>query len=75
MPGPFRLSARGPGGTVPIDADAANTVVMRDGLIARFEMFWDRDAAFAAAGLARLLADDAAVGASPSGRARSTRGP
>jgi ketosteroid isomerase-like protein len=36
---------------VPIDAEAANTVVMRDGKIARFEMFWDRDAARKAAGL------------------------
>jgi ketosteroid isomerase-like protein len=49
----LRLSARGKESSVPIDAQGANTVVMRDGRIARFEMFWDRAAAFAAAGLAR----------------------
>jgi hypothetical protein len=48
-----RLSARGKESSVPIDAQGANTVVMRDGSIAHFEMFWDRDAAFAAAGLVR----------------------
>lgn len=45
------LTARGKESSVPIDADGANTIVMRDGKIARFEMFWDRDAALAAVGL------------------------
>jgi ketosteroid isomerase-like protein len=45
------LTARGKESSVPIDAEAANTVVMRDGKIARFEMFWDRAAAMKAAGL------------------------
>jgi ketosteroid isomerase-like protein len=45
------LRARGKESSVPIDAEAANTVVMRDGKIARFEMFWDRSAALEAAGL------------------------
>ncbi len=48
-----RLTARGRESSVPIDAEAANTVVMRDGKIARFEMFWDRGDALEAAGLPR----------------------
>jgi ketosteroid isomerase-like protein len=46
-----RLTARGKESSVPIDAKGANVVVMRDGKIARFEIFWDRDEALAAAGL------------------------
>jgi ketosteroid isomerase-like protein len=45
------LSGRGKESNVPIDADTANTVVMRNGKIVRFELFWDRDEALEAAGL------------------------
>jgi ketosteroid isomerase-like protein len=47
----LHLTARGKESSVPIDAEAANTLVMRDGKIARFEMFWDRDAAMRTVGL------------------------
>jgi ketosteroid isomerase-like protein len=46
----IRLTARGKGSGVTIDAEVANVVRMRDGRIARLEMFWDREAALAAAG-------------------------
>lgn len=46
----IRLKARGKGSGVDIDAEVANLVRMRDGRIARLEMFWDRDAALSAAG-------------------------
>jgi ketosteroid isomerase-like protein len=46
----IRLQARGKGSGVAIDAEVANVVSMRDGRVARLEMFWDRDAALAAAG-------------------------
>jgi ketosteroid isomerase-like protein len=46
-----RLHARGKESSVPTEADGANLVSMRDGMITRFEMFWDRDAALVAAGL------------------------
>jgi ketosteroid isomerase-like protein len=45
------LNARGKGSGVTIDAEVANVVRMRDGRIARLEMFWDREAALAAAGV------------------------
>jgi ketosteroid isomerase-like protein len=47
----IRLNARGKGSGVTIDAEVANVVRMRDGRIARLEMFWDREAALAAAGV------------------------
>jgi ketosteroid isomerase-like protein len=47
----IRLNARGKGSGVSIDAEVANVVRMRDGRIARLEMFWDREAALAAAGV------------------------
>ena len=46
----IRLEGRGKGSGVDIDAKVANVVNMRDGRIVRLEMFWDRDAALAAAG-------------------------
>ena len=46
----FRLRARGKGSGVDIDAAVANVVRLRNGRVARTEMFWDRDAALAAAG-------------------------
>jgi ketosteroid isomerase-like protein len=46
----IRLQARGKGSGVAIDAEVANLITMRDGRVARTEMFWDRDAALAAAG-------------------------
>ena len=46
----IQLKARGKGSGVAIDAEVANVVTMRDGRIARLEMFWDRDAALVAAG-------------------------
>ncbi len=48
----IRLKARGKGSGVDIDAEVANVVRMRDGRIARLEMFWDRAEALAAAGAA-----------------------
>jgi ketosteroid isomerase-like protein len=47
----IRLTARGKGSGVTIDAEVANVVRMRDGRIARLEMFWDRDTALTAAGV------------------------
>ena len=41
----MRLQARGKGSGVDTDAQVANVVNMRDGRIARLEMFWDREAA------------------------------
>ena len=46
----IQLKARGKGSGVAIDAEVANVVTMRDGRIARLEMYWDRDAALTAAG-------------------------
>ena len=46
----IRLLARGKGSGIDTDAEVANVVQMRDGRIARLEMFWDRDAALRAAG-------------------------
>jgi ketosteroid isomerase-like protein len=46
----LRLQARGKGSGVSIDAEVANVVRIRDGKIARLEMFWDREAALRAAG-------------------------
>ena len=46
----LRLQAQGKGSGVEIDAQVANVVHMRDGQITRLEMFWDREAAIAAAG-------------------------
>ena len=46
----MRLQARGKGSGVDTDAQGANVVNMRDGRIARLEMFWDREAALHAAG-------------------------
>ena len=47
-----RLHARGKESNAPTEAEGANLVAIRDGKITRFEMFWDRDAALQAAGLA-----------------------
>jgi ketosteroid isomerase-like protein len=46
----MRLQGRGKGSGMNIDAEVANLVRMRDGRIARLEMFWDREAALTAAG-------------------------
>jgi ketosteroid isomerase-like protein len=46
----IRLQARGKGSGVDIDAQVANVVNLRDGRIARLEMFWDRNMALRAAG-------------------------
>ena len=46
----IRLKARGKGSGIATDAEVANVVHVRDGRIARLEMFWDRDAALRAAG-------------------------
>jgi ketosteroid isomerase-like protein len=46
----IRLFARGKGSGVDIDAEVANVVNVRDGRIARLEMFWNREAALRAAG-------------------------
>jgi ketosteroid isomerase-like protein len=46
----LRLQAQGKGSGVAIDAEVANVVRMRSGRIERLEMFWDREAALAAAG-------------------------
>jgi ketosteroid isomerase-like protein len=47
----LRLTGRGKGSGVNIDADVANVASIRDGKIARLEMFWDREAALRAAGV------------------------
>jgi ketosteroid isomerase-like protein len=47
----MRLQARGKGSGIDTDAQVANVVSMRDGRIARLEMFWDREAALRAAGV------------------------
>jgi ketosteroid isomerase-like protein len=47
----MRNIGRGKGSGLEIDADVANLVTVRDGKIARLEMFWDRDAALHAAGV------------------------
>jgi ketosteroid isomerase-like protein len=49
------LSAKGKGSGLDVDARVATLVHTRDGLVTRVEMYWDRDAALAAAGVA---ADD-----------------
>lgn len=46
------LSGRGKESTVPIEAETANTVIVRNARIVRFELFWDREEALEAAGLA-----------------------
>ena len=46
----IRLLARGKGSGVDTDAQVANVVTLRDGRIARLEMFWDRADALRAAG-------------------------
>jgi ketosteroid isomerase-like protein len=47
------LSGRGKESDVPIEAETANLIVVRDGRIVRFELFWDRGDALEAAGLPR----------------------
>jgi ketosteroid isomerase-like protein len=47
-----RLVGRGKESSVPIEAEVANIITMRDGRIARQEQYWDRDEARRAAGLA-----------------------
>jgi ketosteroid isomerase-like protein len=47
----MRNIGRGKGSGLEIDADVANLVTVREGKIARLEMFWDRDAALHAAGV------------------------
>jgi ketosteroid isomerase-like protein len=42
---------RGKGSGMQLDAKVANVLSMHEGKIARLEMFWDRDAALAAAGV------------------------
>lgn len=46
----IRLLAKGKGSGIDADAEVANVVRMRDGQIARLEMFWDREDALRAAG-------------------------
>ena len=46
----IRLRARGKGSGIDTDAEVANVVQMRDGQVARLEMFWDREDALRAAG-------------------------
>ena len=45
------LSGRGKESNLPIDAETANVIVVRDRKIVRFELFWDRDEALAAGGV------------------------
>ena len=47
---PLRVRARGAGSEVEIEEDVWHVVLMRDGRIARLEIFFDRDAASAAFG-------------------------
>ena len=47
------LSGRGKESNLPIEAETANVILVRDGRIVRFELFWDRGEALEAAGLAR----------------------
>lgn len=47
----LRLLGRGKGSGLSIDAEVANLVRMRDGRVARLEMWWDRDGALSAAGV------------------------
>jgi ketosteroid isomerase-like protein len=44
------LHGRGKGSGLVMEQEVANLVRMRDGRVARLEMFWDRDAALRAAG-------------------------
>jgi ketosteroid isomerase-like protein len=46
----LRLQGTGHGSGLKVDAEVANLLRMRDGRIVRLEMFWDREAALAAAG-------------------------
>jgi ketosteroid isomerase-like protein len=46
----LRNIGRGKGSGMLIEAEVANVMTMRDGRIARLEMFWDREAALRAAG-------------------------
>lgn len=46
----IRLKARGRGSGIDADAEVANVVQMREGQVARLEMFWDREDALRAAG-------------------------
>ena len=48
----LRLTGRGRGSGMQVAAEGANVVLLRDGRIARLEMFWDREAALRAAGAA-----------------------
>src|SRR5262245_60362936 len=45
------LSGSGKESNVPIDAETANVIVVREGKIVRFELFWDRAEALAAGGV------------------------
>lgn len=45
----IRLRARGKGSGIDADAEVANVVQMRNGQVARLEMFWDREDALRAA--------------------------
>lgn len=45
------LSGTGKESSLPIDAETANVIVVRDEKIVRFELFWDRGEALAAGGL------------------------
>jgi ketosteroid isomerase-like protein len=47
------LSGRGKESNLPIEAETANVIVVRNGKIVRFELFWDRDEALEAAGFPR----------------------
>jgi ketosteroid isomerase-like protein len=46
------LSGCGKESGLPIEAEAANLIVVRNGRIVRFALFWDRDEALEAGGLA-----------------------
>jgi ketosteroid isomerase-like protein len=47
------LTGRGRESNLPIGAETANVIIVRNGKIVRFELFWSRDDALRAAGLAR----------------------
>jgi ketosteroid isomerase-like protein len=58
VPGPrgvyvlmLQLQGRGHGSGMAIEADVANVVQMEDNQVKRLEMYWDRGAALAAAGV------------------------
>jgi ketosteroid isomerase-like protein len=47
----LRVSATGSGSGAPVDLAVAHVITLREGRLVRFEVYRDRDEAFAAAGL------------------------